>query len=93
MKKTPNREFLGLKEQALHYGICGLSLKLFHLAKSSAGKCENFAIVLVMKDSGKLELPKLISDGLLYLFSFSFLPFSVLPLLFDNACLPDYFDP
>ena len=31
--------------------------------------------------------------GLLYLASFSILLFSVLPLLFDNACLPDHFDP
>ena len=36
---------LGLKEQALHYGIGGFSLKLFRLTKSFAGKCENFAIV------------------------------------------------
>ena len=38
-------EFLGLKEQAHQYGIGGFSLKLFRLAKSPAGKCENFAIV------------------------------------------------
>ena len=38
-------EFLGLKEQALQFGIGGFSLKLFRPVKSSSGKCENFAIV------------------------------------------------
>ena len=38
-------EFLGLKEQALWFGIGGFSLKLFRPVKSSSGKCENFAIV------------------------------------------------
>jgi len=54
-------EFLGLKEQAHQYGIGGFSLKLFRLAKSSAGgKCENFAIVT--DGQWQLELPNLISD-------------------------------
>ena len=33
------------QDRAFQYGIGGFSLKLFRLAKSSAGKCENFAIV------------------------------------------------
>ena len=37
--------FLGLKEQAHQYEIGGFSLKLFRLAESPTGKCENFAIV------------------------------------------------
>ena len=53
-------EFLGLKEQAHQYGIGGFSLKLFRLAKSPAGKCENFAIVT--DGQWQLELPNLISD-------------------------------
>ena len=52
--------FLGLKEQALQFGIGGFSLKLFRLAKSSTGKCENFAIVT--DGQWQLELPNLISD-------------------------------
>jgi len=50
----------GLKEQALQFGIGGFSLKLFRLAKSSTGKCENFAIVT--DGQRQLELPNLISD-------------------------------
>nr|XP_058956146.1 uncharacterized protein LOC131783420 [Pocillopora verrucosa] len=42
------------------YGIGGFSLKLFRLAKSPAGKCENFAIVT--DGQWQLELPNLISD-------------------------------
>ena len=55
-------DFLGLKEQALQFGIGGFSLKLsiFRLAKSSTGKCENFAIVT--DGQWQLELPNLISD-------------------------------
>ena len=55
-------EFLGLKEQAHQYGIGGFSLKLFRLAKSPAGKCENFAIVtdgqwqLELSDESSSEL-------------------------------------
>ena len=52
--------FLGLKEQALQFGIGGFSLKLFRLAKSSTGKCENFAIVT--DGQWQVELPNLISD-------------------------------
>ena len=52
-------EFLGLKEQALQFGIGGFLLKLFRLAKSSTGKCENFAIVT--DGQRQLELPNLIS--------------------------------
>ena len=37
-------EFLGLKEQAHKYGIGGFSLKLFRLAKTPAGKCEEWAV-------------------------------------------------
>ena len=39
------KEFIALKDRAFQYGIGGFSLKLFRLAKSSAGKCKNFAIV------------------------------------------------
>ena len=53
-------EFLGLKEQALQFGIGGFSLKLFRLAKSSTGKCENFA--LVTDGKWQLKLPNIISD-------------------------------
>ncbi|XP_066023596.1 uncharacterized protein [Pocillopora verrucosa] len=53
-------EFLGLKEQAHQYGIGGFSFKLFRLAKSPAGKCENFAILT--DGQWQLELPNLISD-------------------------------
>ena len=53
-------EFLVLKEQAHQFGIGGFSLKLFRLAKSSMGKCENFAIVT--DGQWRLELPNLISD-------------------------------
>ena len=53
-------EFLGLKEQALQFGIGGFSLKLFRLAKSSTGKCENFASVT--DGQWRLELLNLISD-------------------------------
>ena len=53
-------ELLGLKEQALQFGISGFSLKLFRLAKYSTGKCENFAIVT--DGQWQLELPNLISD-------------------------------
>ena len=53
-------EFLGLKEQAIQFGIVGFSLKIFRLAKSSTGKCENFAIVT--DGQGQLELPNSISD-------------------------------
>ena len=53
-------ELLGLKEQALQFGIGGFSLKLFRLAKSSTGKCENFAIVT--DGQWQLELSNLISD-------------------------------
>ena len=53
-------EFSRLKEQALQFGIGGLSLKLFCLAKSSTGKCNNFAIVT--DGQWQLELPNLISD-------------------------------
>ena len=38
-------EFWGLKEQALQFGIGGFSLRLFRLAKSSTGKCDNFALM------------------------------------------------
>ena len=52
---------MGLKEQALEqFGIGGFSLKLFRLAKSSTGKCENFAIVT--DGQWQLDLPNLISD-------------------------------
>ena len=54
------KEFLGLKEQAHQFGIGGFSLKLFRLAKSSTGKCENFATVT--DGQWRLELPNLISD-------------------------------
>ena len=53
-------EFLGLKEQALQFGIGGFSLELFRLAKSSTGKCENFAIVT--DGQWQLDLPNLITD-------------------------------
>ena len=53
-------EFWGLKEQALQFGIGGFSLMLFRLAKSSTGKCENFA--LITDGQWQLELPNLISD-------------------------------
>ena len=54
-------EFLGLKEKAHQFGIGGgFSLKLFRLAKSSTGKCENFAIVT--DGQWQLELPKLKYD-------------------------------
>ena len=53
-------EFLEMKAQALHFGTDGFSLKLFRLAKSSKGKCENFAIVI--DGQWQLELPNLISD-------------------------------
>ena len=54
-------EFLGLKEQAHQYGIGGgFSLKLFRLAKSPGGKCENCAIVT--DGQWQLELSNLISD-------------------------------
>ena len=53
-------EFLGLKEQALQFGIGGFSLKLFRLAKSSTGKCENFAIVT--DGQWQVDLQNLISD-------------------------------
>ena len=53
-------EFLGLKGQAHQYGIGGFSLQLFRLAKSPAGKCENFAIAT--DGQWQLELPNLISD-------------------------------
>ena len=51
---------MGLKEQALQFGIGGFSLKLFRLAKSSTGRCLNFAIVT--DEQWQLELPNLISD-------------------------------
>ena len=53
-------EFLGLKEQALQFGIGGFSLKLFRLAKSSTGKCENFAIVT--DGQWQVDLQNLISE-------------------------------
>lgn len=53
-------EFLGLKEQALQFGIGGFSLKLFRLEKSSTGKCENLDIVT--DGQWQLQLPNLISD-------------------------------
>ena len=53
-------EFLGLKEQALQFGIGGFSLKLFRLAKSSTGKCENFAIVT--DGQWQVDLQNLISN-------------------------------
>ena len=52
-------EFLGLNEQALQFGVGAFSLKLFRLAKSSKGKCENFAIVTDGK--WQLKLPNIIS--------------------------------
>ena len=60
LKKHLTAEFLGLKEQEHQYGIGGFSLKLFCLAKSPAGKCENF--VIVTDRQWQLELPHLISD-------------------------------
>ena len=60
LKKHLTAEFLGLKEQAHQYGIGRFSLKLFCLAKSPAGKCENF--VIVTDGQWQLELPHLISD-------------------------------
>ena len=53
-------EFLGLNEQALQFGVGAFSLKLFRLAKSSTGKCENFA--LVTDGKWQLKLPNIISD-------------------------------
>ena len=51
---------LGLKEHAYQYGIGGFSLKWFRLAKSSAGKCENFAVA--MDGHWQLQLPNLLWD-------------------------------
>ena len=53
-------EFLGLKELTLKYGIGGFAVKLFRLAKSSSGKCENFAIVTDAQ--WQLELVSLLAD-------------------------------
>ena len=53
-------ELLGLKEQALQFGMSGFSLKLFRRAKSSTGKYENFSIVT--DGQWQLGLPNLISD-------------------------------
>ena len=52
-------EFLRFKEQALLFGIGDFSLKLIRVAKSSTGKCENFAIGT--DGQWQLELPNLIS--------------------------------
>ena len=52
-------EFLGRKEQARKYGIGRFSLKLFRLAKTPAGKCEN--LVIVTDGQWQLELSTLIS--------------------------------
>ena len=60
LKKKHLKEFLRQKEQAHQYGIGGFSVKLFRLAKSPAGKCENFAIVT--DGHWQLEIPNLISD-------------------------------
>ncbi|PFX31459.1 hypothetical protein AWC38_SpisGene3736 [Stylophora pistillata] len=59
-RQIVNLEFLGLKEQALQFGIGGFSLKLFRLEKSSTGKCENLDIVT--DGQWQLQLPNLISD-------------------------------
>ena len=61
MKKGKHlTEFLGLKERALQYGIGGSSLKIFRLAKPSAGNSENVSIVT--DGQWQLELPNVISD-------------------------------
>ena len=60
LKQTSYRVFLGVKEQVHQHRISGFSLKLFCLAKSPAGKCENFAIMT--DGQWQLELPNLISD-------------------------------
>ena len=53
-------EFMGIKQQAEKFGLCGFDLKLFRLEKID-GKAENFAIVT--KAQLEMELPFLMGSA------------------------------
>ena len=55
------RQFVGLKELLIKYGLGDFDIKLYRMAPKPGGKSDNFAITT--DDQWKLDLPSMLDDS------------------------------